>query len=896
MECSEVLSRLKVQSDEGLSESEVRDRQTSYGLNQLPTAKSESAWIRFVAQFTDLLIGILVVAAIIAGLMGEWSNSVAILAIVVLNGVLGFIQEEKASRALSALRALSLPMAKVLRSGHLTSVLAKQLVPGDIIELEAGDSVPADARLIQSFSFSAQEASLTGESVPVNKIASSRLSNGTPLGDRENSVFLGTVATSGKAIAVVVATGAQTELGKIAGMLGQVERTPTPLQRRLTELGRVLVVVCLILVAIVFGIQYLRGGSLLETLLVAVSLAVAAVPEGMPAVVTIALALGLQRMVKQNALIRKLPSVETLGAVTVICSDKTGTMTRNQMTVREICVGDDRFHVGGSGYDPVGNIELVPETRSANHQLIRRIEDSPGLIKLLTVAHVCNNAKLVQENSSSSWQIIGDPTEGALIVVAKKSGIDFPSQERVVIDEIPFDSDRKVMSVVVQEGAEILMYSKGAPEVLLEKCSTEFRNGSVVDLTPDRRQVIQDQNGQLANRALRVLAFAYRSETPHSDGKHREESLTFLGVVGMIDPPREEVKRAIEECNSAGILPLMITGDHPATAQAIGQELGLANSESRTVTGVELDAMSEDELDSIVENTTIYARVSASHKLRVVKAWKRRGQVVAMTGDGVNDAPAVQAADIGVAMGVSGVDVTKEAADMVLTDDNFASIVSAVREGRGIFDNIQKFIHYLLSCNAGEVLLMFFAALLGLPLPLIAIQILWINLVTDGLPALALALEPPEPDIMKRKPRPAKEPVITAQGGILILYHGVLIACVALFGFWWVYDSELDNLDQARSVAFAVTAFSQLAFALVCRSHRYTLPQLGVLTNRWLFLAFLGSGLLQLAVLHLPMTQQLFSVVAISPGTWGVVFLLSLIPATAIELAKIGYHVIRKAR
>ena len=887
LDAQEVLGRIKTDVASGLNSTRVSEVREKFGWNLLSEAKPIPTWQNFLSQFKELVIWILIVAAIIAGFMGEWVDTLAILAIVIVNGILGFLQEEKAGRALAALREMSSPLAKVRRNGVTQTVASKELVPGDILFLEAGDNVPADARLIEAFYVSVQEASLTGESVPVSKDAALLLPETTPLGDRGNSVFMGTVMAAGKATAIVTATGMQTELGSIAGMLRQTESEPTPLQRRLAELGRILVVVCLVLVGVIFSIQYLRGGELMETLLVAVSLAVAAVPEGLPAVVTIALALGLQRMVKRNALVRKLPSVETLGSVTVICSDKTGTLTRNEMTVREICVGRRRYEVSGTGYEPSGTFHERTAPADSPGAAIDA-QENPDLLQALTIAARCNSATVTPGKHGKSWQVIGDPTEGALIVMAMKAGLDLDGMSRQVVFEIPFDSERKAMSVIFRQPDQSqIMYTKRAPEVILDKCTRELRDGQVVELGGERKQEIQLQNSEMASRALRVLGLAYHDDPRQAGGQYQETDLVFAGLVGMIDPPREEVKTAVAECHNAGIRPVMITGDHPATALAIARELQMATADSLVINGLELDALSDDELVNQVDLIAVYARVSAAHKMRVVKAWKQRGQVVAMTGDGVNDAPAIKAADIGIAMGVTGTDVTKEAADMVLTDDNFASIVNAIREGRGIFDNIQKFVHYLLSCNAGEVILMFAATVLGYPVPLLAIQILWINLVTDGLPALALAMEPPEPDIMQRKPRPPREPVITVERGLRILYHGSLIAAASMFGFWWAYGEDPANTDVARSTAFAIVAFAQLAYALVCRSQRYTLPELGLFSNRWLFVAFLVSGLLQLAALTLPFASGLLDVVPHQTMPWLLVIGLSLAPATIIELSKI---------
>ena len=695
---------------------------------------------------------------------------------------------------------------------------------------------------------------------------------------------------------VIVATGMSTELGHIAGLLQRSEPQSTPLQRRLAELGKVLVLVCLVLVVVIFVLQLMRGGELLETLLVSVSLAVAAVPEGLPAVVTLTLALGLQRMVKRNALVRKLPSVETLGSVTVICSDKTGTLTRNEMTVREIVAGGARFQVTGAGYAPHGQFLKFQEESSQAVEVTLR--DESDLIQLLTSAARCNNATVHPNGQTANeWQVVGDPTEGALVVAALKAGIEAHDPAHHILYEIPFDSDRKAMSVVVRgpDGTSV-MHTKGAPEVILAQSVSERRGGQAVPLTDDRRRQIMQSNSEMASRALRVLALAYRdhSETPGT--AYDETNLVFSGLVGMIDPPREEAKEAVQKCRAAGIRPVMITGDHPETALAIARELHIAEADGRVVSGRELQALSDDALAAQVDQISVYARVSAEHKLRVVRALKQRGQIVAMTGDGVNDAPAVKAADIGIAMGVTGTDVTKDAADLVLTDDNFASIVNAVEEGRGIFDNIQKFVHFLLSCNAGEVLLMFFAAVIGWPVPLMAIQILWINLVTDGLPALALGMELPEPDIMTRPPRPPDEAVITRERGLLILFHGTLGAAVAALGFWLIYQGDDANLSRARSIAFCVTAFSQLFFAIGCRSQRYTMPQLGLFSNPYLFGAIVASGLLQLIVVTLPFAQPVFGATHHSSHEWVLLLLLSLTPVTIIEVGKLLFSQFKKVR
>jgi Ca2+-transporting ATPase len=916
----EVLTRFQSDANSGLSATESAARHRQYGFNELAEAPPIPLWKKFASQFTDLVIWILIVAAVISGFMAyfyptegsgasEWAEPIAILAIVLLNGILGFLQEERAERALAALQKLAAPLAKVLRDGKLVSVPARELVPGDRIELEAGDHIPADARILQSFQLRTQEAALTGESVPVSKDGRVVLDPATPLGDRRNMVYLGTIAAAGKASAVVVATGMDTQLGHIAGILQRQAPEPTPLQRRLVELGKVLVVICLVIVAVIFVLNVIRGGTakLAEVFLISVSLAVAAVPEGLPAVVTIALALGVQRMVKRHALIRKLPSVETLGSVTVICSDKTGTLTRNEMTVRVMMAGDRWYHISGPGYTPRGQFmrSRARDARTAVTQVISLSAEpaadtlatadpkaEPDLLHALSIALRCNNStvRAVEGSESYTWQALGDPTEAALLVAAYKAGLDGSGADRK-LHEVPFDSERKMMSVVFERSdGQRSVFVKGAPEVVLNHCQSERRNGEVVALSPERKQEILQLNGRLTEHALRVLGLAWR-ELPadEPDFERAETDLVFCGLAGMIDPPREEVRDAIRRCDEAGIRPVMITGDHPGTAWAIARELRMARDGDRLVSGKELDAFSDHALADEVEHIAVYARVSAEHKLRIVKAWKTRGEVVAMTGDGVNDAPAVKAADIGIAMGKTGTDVTKEASDMVLTDDNFASIVNAVEEGRGIFDNIQKFVYYLLSCNVGEVLFMFFAAMVNWPAPLAAIQLLWINLVTDGLPALALGLDPLERGIMKRPPRPPREPVITRIRGLRMLRNGFLMALAAGVGFTVVYDAGNEaSVQQARCVAFCIMALSQLFFAMTVRSERHTLFQLGVFTNPHLIAAVAISGVMQLTVVSVPFLQPFFETTKPSTEHWAIIMLLALAPATVIELLKLA--------
>ncbi len=894
---AEVAARLDTDPTAGLSTAEAARRLTLHGPNTLRETQPEPWWRRFLRQFRELVIWILLAAAVISSALGDWADTAAIAAIVLVNAIIGFLQEERAARALAALQRLSAPATKVVRDGVVRPLPARELVPGDHIEIEAGDSVPADARLITAFGLRVQESALTGESEPVAKDAAAVLDAEAPLGDRRTIVHAGTVVAAGRGAAVVVATGMDTELGRIAGLLERGAPERTPLQRRLGELGRVLIVVCLAVVGIVVLLELGRGRPVTEVLLRAVSLAVAAVPEGLPAVVTVVLAIGVQRMVARNALVRRLPSVETLGSVTVICSDKTGTLTRNEMTVREIVTATGTFRVTGGGYAPHGGFfradpGYAPADSHAHPAAAVSPRADPDLARLLGIAARCTSAT-VQPTRDGSWEVVGDPTEGALVVAALKAGLPHEDPAEPIVFELPFDSDRKRMSVVVQraDGTRSLDL-KGATEAVLPRCVAEWRGGTVVPLSAARRREILRTASAMAGRALRVLSLACRdlaaAEPLAADADRAERDLVHVGLVGMIDPPRDEVQRAVERCRTAGIRPVMITGDHPATALAIGRELGLANADGRAVTGAELDALSDAGLAAAVRDIAVYARVSAEHKLRVVNALRQHGEVVAMTGDGVNDAPAVKAADIGIAMGITGTDVTKEAADMVLTDDNFASIVAAIEEGRGIYDNIRKFIHYLLSCNAGEVLLVFGAALAGWPAPLQAIQILWLNLVTDGLPALALGLEPPEDDIMERPPRPPHEAVITRGRGLLILAHGGLVAAVSLAAFWltWRGGDDEATIAHAQTITFCTAAFAQLFFAIGCRSDRVTAFRAGFLANPALLVAIALSTLLQVAVVTLPFARPVFAAEAAVRHEWLLVLGLALVPVTVVELTK----------
>lgn len=873
---------LKTDVKRGLSQEEAQKRLSEYGPNRLREKRGPSALSIFFEQFRDLVIWILIIAAVISGFLKEWVDALAIIAIVILNAVLGFIQEYRAEKSLAALKKLSSPNSKVIRDSRHFVIPSAQLVPGDLIELESGDNIPADSRLIwSSTNFSVQEASLTGESTPVLKTSLALEEKETPLADRANMVYTGTSISSGKARALVAETGMRTELGKIAGMIQEIEREVTPLQKKLEQFGKWIVALSFVLVALVFVLGLLRGGEILDMFLTAVSLAVAAVPEGLPVVVTIALALGVQRMVRRHALIRKLPSVETLGCATVICSDKTGTLTKNEMTVQAVFADSTLFKVTGVGYEPKGEF-LVDGKRIDSNAY-------PDLNKSLLCGVLCNSAELVK--NTDGYKVVGDPTEGAILTAGLKIGLNkkeleerFPFEE-----EIPFDSERKKMTVVRRDKDKLLVFVKGAPDILLEDCIEIEENGAKRSLTTEDRESILKINDDLADAAMRVLAVAYKilSNKPEKyEAELIESGLIFLGLIAMIDPPREEVKKAIAECKGAGIKTVMITGDHKNTAVAIARELKFFKDDSLALSGEELDKLGDEEFDKLVERIPVYARVSPEHKLRIVRAWRKRGEITAMTGDGVNDAPAVKEADIGVAMGITGTDVTKEVSDMVITDDNFASIVAAVEEGRGIYDNIRKFVHYLLSCNAGEILVMFASTLIGWPIPLLPIHILWVNLVTDGLPALALGVDTVDAGIMQRPPRPANEAVVTAPRVFLMLYQGAFIAVCSLLAFAFVLFIEKEGIGRARTACFIVLSCSQLFHSFNCRNMRESLFKIGIFTNKKLILATGVSFLLQMAVVYVVFLQKIFKTEPLGAFDWFLVIIISSFPLWAVEIAK----------
>lgn len=878
----ETLAFWETDKANGLSSKEVKNRLSKFGYNEMKEKQATAWWKRLLAQFQDFMVLVLLAATLISGFLGEYADAITILAIVIINAILGFIQEYRAEQSMQALKRLSAPTAHVIRNGTLQQVAARELVPGDILALEAGDKLAADGRLVDSQNLEVEEAALTGESLPVRKVADKDYSEDIPLGDRKNMVYAGTSVTRGRALAVVCATGMGTEVGHIAGMIQSTEHEPTPLEKRLEHLGRWLVLGCLAICLIVVLTGIAKGESLFLMCMSGISLAVAAIPEGLPAIVTVALAIGVQRMIKRNAIVRKLPAVETLGCTTVICSDKTGTLTQNEMTVRKIFTNNRTYSLTGSGYDIKGEFVY-------NNQVTDPLTDS-CLSNCLTAGALCNNSVikrnnvamtgLWRKNTSTTWAVEGDPTEGALLVAAAKANIWRTELEKKQqrVGEIPFESERRRMSVIYADNGTNIIYVKGAPDTILDLCKYYYQNTREVAISSEIAHDIIQANEKMTSEALRVLAIAYRrlpNEETYNLSDSTEEDLVFLGLVGMIDPPREEVKESIATCRQAGIKTVMITGDHPNTAVAIAKELKIfIEGQHRALTGKDLDAMSDMELAKVVNNVTVYARVSPAHKLRIVRALKRHGHITAMTGDGVNDAPAIKEADIGIAMGITGTDVTKEASSMILADDNFASIVAAVEEGRGIYDNIRKFIRYLLSCNLGEVLTMFVAALVGLPIPLLPVQILWVNLVTDGLPAMALGVDPNEKNIMNRPPRNPGESVFSRGLSKKIISRGLQIGLSTVLVFAGVYFVE-NNIALARTMAFCTLVFCQMFHVYDCRSEMFTVFEVGLFRNKYLIMATSISVLMQLSVIYSPFLQEIFETVPLGINSWLVILVVS---------------------
>ena len=860
----------------GLSQAEATERTLQYGANEIQAAKRISAWEILLEQFKNILILILLGATALSLFLGHGIESIAIAVIVLFAVLLGFIQEYRAERAIEALRKMAAPTASVLRDGAEVKIPARELVPGDVILLHTGDRMPADARLLEAVNLQVEEAALTGESIAVEKHIEPLPIDQLPVGDRKNMVYAGTAATYGRGKALVVATGMQTEFGKIAQLLQTVETVRTPLQQNLDKVGTALARAAFVVVTIIVALGLFRGQPFVEMLIFGIALAVAVVPEALPAVVTISLAIGVQKMVKRNALIRRLPAVETLGSTSVICSDKTGTLTKDEMTVRKIFAAGQLFNVSGAGYSPVGEFSLNDGGS---------IAPTIGLQKLLIAATLASDTHLVgdaQNESGSDWTIKGDPTEGALIVAAAKAGLQKESldSEYPRVQEIPFSSETKRMTTLHQTNGNLTAYAKGAPEMILDSCDWQLTADGVKPLDDEgRKQALAMAHG-MAGEALRVLAI---SSKPDVTLETAQSGMTFLGLAGMIDPPRPEAKSAIAICEEAGIRAVMITGDHPVTAQAVARELGLLKT-GRVVTGAELEAMTEEQFQREVETIDVYARVSPSHKLRVVTALQANGHIVAMTGDGVNDAPSLKKADIGIAMGITGTDVTKEAAAMMLTDDNFASIVAAVEEGRGVFENIKKYLMYLLSSNIGEIGLMAGSVLLGLPLPLTAVQILYVNLATDGLPALALAVDPPEKGLMKRKPRNPRTGIFTRPVVSLMLAGGIWSTLINLGLFIWATNSGRSQVE-AMTMTFVSLVLIQFFKAYNFRSDRHSVFQ-KPFANKWLNTAIIWEIGLLLLIIYLPALHEPFNTFSLPLVDWLIILVLSLTISPVLELVK----------
>lgn len=859
----EVVRQLKTSLETGLATEKARQR-LEVGRNIVADGSRPKPLSILASQFTDTMVLVLLAATLLSALLGDLIDALTILTIVIINGILGFIQEYRAERSLEEIKKLSSSYAVVIRDGKRKRITAEEVVKGDIVEIEAGDRVPADMRLSMAVGLEIEESALTGESVPVRKTAEVLTEPKVPLGDRHNMAYMGTVVTRGRGRGIVVATGAETAMGEIAEMIKEPTDQTTPLQRRLDNLGRILIVICLGACLAVMLMGLARGENLMRMIMAGISLAVAAIPEGLPAIVTVVLALGVQRMARRRAIVRKLPAVETLGCTTVICSDKTGTLTQNEMTVRVLATIDNEALITGEGYAPEGEF-IIDGRRDA-------LKD-PGLRLAVEIAYHCNHAEIVKENGR--WMVQGDPTEGALRVMGKKAGLTRPLP---VMREVPFDPERKMMSVVVRSGKGYRLYCKGALDVLLSRCTQVNTARGVEPISTGHRTWFLQRQEEWALQAYRVLALAYRdiSETELrslTDDK-LESHLCLVGICGIVDPPRPAARSAVAECELAGIVPIMITGDHPATALAVARQIGI--SDGRVAIGPdEIERLSLKELADKALKVRVFARVSPQHKLKIVKALKSRNHVVAMTGDGVNDAPALKEADIGVAMGITGTEVTKEAADMVLADDDFSTIVAAVHEGRAIYDNIRKFIRYLLGGNIGEILTMLLASLFGMPLPLLPLQILWINLVTDGLPAMALGMEPPEPGIMERKPRPAGESIFSrGLGWNLVgrgIYIGISTLAVLTIGLTYSGFHGRVDLELARTMAFTNLVFAQLFYVFDCRSERLTPFELGFTSNRFLVLAVCCSVIMHLAAIYCPPLNPIFGTKPLDGWAWLVI-------------------------
>ncbi len=870
LEVKDLLKKLGT-SDKGLEESEARSRLDEYGMNEIKRKRKISKLKIFANQFTSPLVIILIIATLLSALIGEMLDALVILIILAFNAVFGFFQEYKAEKTIEALKKLTAPEAIVVRDGKTKTIPSSLLVPGDFVILEQGAKVPADLRITKEVELRIDESALTGESVSVSKCID--VIKCKTLAEMANMAFMGTVVTYGRGYGVVVDTGMNTEIGKIAKMVEEAEEQTTPLQERLADFARKLGFIIIAISVIIIAIGILRGHALMEMMTTGIALAVAAIPEGLPAVVTITLAIGLKKLARHKALVKKLPAVEALGSTSVICADKTGTLTKNEMTVRKIWYKDRLIEVTGKGFEPAG--DFISDEK--------RVDPSgdKSLTLLLKTSVFCNNAQLERDDS---WSIVGDPTEGALVVTAAKAELDRKTLEKQNprLHEIPFTSERKMMSTVNRTGKKNVLYAKGAPETILGLCTKIYENGRVRRLNTREKKTILELNQSLSNEALRVLAFAYREVKAKNfderNDRELERDLIFIGLAGMIDPPRPDVEENIKLCKKAGIKAVMITGDHKNTALAIAREIGMLEKGDRALTGAELDAISDERLAEMVEQISVYARVDPKHKVRIVNAFKKKGHIIAMTGDGVNDAPALKNADIGIAMGIKGTDVAKEASHMILADDDFSNIVRAVEGGRQIYDNIKKFIYYLLSSNISEVLVVFLAMLIFVDpsgnslLPLLAVHILWINLVTDGPPALALGLDPPSPDVMSRPPRDPKEKILSKEAIRFLVMIGIIMTIGTLGIFWWGLAS---GLEKARTLAFTTLVVYEMFNVINCRSLKFSVFRIGLFSNRKLIYAIMASIALQLAVIYVPAIQAGFKTVALGLFDWFVILAIS---------------------
>jgi len=878
MDVERVEQKLNVSSNKGLNARQVNERRRQYGENVLQGQKKPSRWLIFLKQFQDFMVLVLLAATLIAGLLGEYIDAIAIMVIVLINGFIGYFQEQKAEKSMEKLKELSAPMANVLRNGKWEKILSKEVVVGDIVKINSGDRIPADVRMLKSNSMETEESALTGESLPVMKHATAISKDNLDAQDQANMGFMGTLVTRGSGVGIVVGTGMDTVMGQIASLMANTKKVMTPLERKLAELGKILIFVALILTALVVVLGVLQGHSVYNMFLAGVSLAVAAIPEGLPAIVTVALSLGVQRMIKKKAIVRKLSAVETLGCASVICSDKTGTMTENQMTVKELYLNGQSIYVSGDGYNLRGDFFLQR----------KKLDDNfPNLESMLLYAMLCNNASLFVKKGK--YHVDGDPTDGALLIAARKLGLMKDTTEKYrLIKEIPFDSDRKRMSVIVEdENGMRFLITKGAPDVLLPR-SAYFLDESGRKIMRDADKTDFDRAmNNMAEKALRTIAIAIRpiSKEDSLQTAFLEKDLTFIGLYGMIDPPRKEVKSAIEECNDAGIKTVMITGDHVKTAEAIAKNLKLLPENGLVLEGYQLNEMSMEQLEHVIDDTYVFARVTPEHKLKIVKAFQNRGHIVAMTGDGVNDAPAIKASNIGISMGINGTDVTKEASSLILMDDNFATIKSAIHEGRNIYENIRKFIRYLLASNVGEILVMLFAMMLAMPLPLVPVQILWVNLVTDGLPAMALGLDKSEGDVMKKKPRDPLEGIFARGLGYKIITRGILIGVVTLIAFMAAYQNNPDNLVYAQTIAFTTLVVAQLIHVFDCRSEKSVFAR-NPFENMYLVFAVLSSLLLLLVVIYWEPLQPIFHTMALSLRDWVFITAMGAIPTVLFGFTK----------